>query len=63
MKSITGFSLGILALFASLQTMRADSYTFTSLPLIPNGINDAGQIVGFQAFGEGTAASCTIRAR
>ena len=48
----------IITLVASwllaLPTARADSYTFTSLPLIAQGINNAGQIVGLGVAGETT---------
>ena len=49
MKSTIEFSLWMLALAASLQTVRADSYTFTTLPGIARGINNADQVVGILA--------------
>ncbi len=56
MKSTIGFSLWMLALSASLQTVRADSYTFTPLPGIVSSLNNADQVVGILGGGEATSS-------
>ena len=54
MKRIASLTGLVLAWLIALPVARADSYTFTSLPLIAQGINNAGQIVGLGVAGETT---------
>src|SRR5579872_1311072 len=58
MKRVAIFSSWSIVLLASLQVIRADSYTFTSLGNwgSPNAINNAGQIVGTSIGGQQTSS-------
>ena len=54
LKQIIAFISLVLVWLAVLPAARADSYTFTSLPLIAEGINNAGQVIGLGVSGETT---------
>ena len=53
MKRMVTFIASVLWLTA-LPAARAESYTFTSLPLIAGGVNNANQVVGLGVSGETT---------
>ena len=54
MKRVIVSAFSITTLFAFASSLQASSYTFTNLPFFANGINNAGQVVGFGVVGEGS---------